>query len=282
MLLRYHYFTRDPVVIPRLHSIGYASDTRVTRYGPTRRHQYLIHYVISGRGSFNGVSLGAGEGFITTPGLLEHYFPDESDPWTYLWIISYDTAMDELIGMHGADADTGIFKFQNVHVVGEIAKRLIECDGGFTFSNTEITEMYLSIFNNCVYPRSKARTTNAEAYLDHSVKYISSNLFIPISVGELCGKLGVSQPYLYRIFKEKLGCSPKQYICECRLSEAKRLLEETSFTVSDIAAAVGYPDVLAFSKFFSGKVGLSPTAYRRSSAITKRKEASEARGEKQL
>ena len=75
MLLRYHYFTRDPVVIPKLYSIGYATDTSVTRYGPARRNQYLIHYIISGKGIFNGTELGRGEGFVTTPGMFEYYYP---------------------------------------------------------------------------------------------------------------------------------------------------------------------------------------------------------------
>ena len=75
MLLKYHFYSSAPIVIPKLYSIGYASDTSVTRYGPARRNQYLIHYILSGKGVFNGTELGRGEGFITTPGIFEHYYP---------------------------------------------------------------------------------------------------------------------------------------------------------------------------------------------------------------
>ena len=177
MLLRYHYFTRDPVVIPKLYSIGYATDTSVTRYGPARRNQYLIHYIISGKGIFNGTELGRGEGFVTTPGMFEYYYPSNEDPWTYLWIISYDPAIESIIEMHNADMETGIFKFQNIRVVEDTVKHLLTTEDGFAFSNTEITEMYLSIFNNCVYLKSNTKTTNAQMYLNYTVKYISSNLF---------------------------------------------------------------------------------------------------------
>lgn len=263
MLLRYHFFTRDPIIIPALYSIGCAYDTSVTRYGPSRRNQYLIHYVISGRGTFNGVELGEGEGFITTPGMPEHYYPSEDDPWTYLWIISYDKALEQIIEMHKADPKTNIFKFRNVHVVEQIARRLFASEDGFAFSNSEITEMYLTIFNNCVYSKSGKEMTNARAYIDFTVKYVCANLCLPISVKDICKRLGVSQPYLYKIFQKEIGCSPKQYICERRLDEAKRMLADSDYSISEIALSVGYPDVLAFSKFFSARTSLSPTEFRK-------------------
>ncbi|MBQ3016540.1 MAG: AraC family transcriptional regulator [Clostridia bacterium] len=263
MILRYHYFTKEPIVIPKLYSIGFASDTRVTRYGPTRRNQYLIHYIISGKGVFNGVKLGAGEGFITIPGMLEHYYPDENDPWRYLWIISYDPEMQSLIEMHNPELDKGIFKFHNIPVVEAVAEKLLSKDGGFDYSNTEITEMYLSIFNNCVQHKITDSSTNAKMYFDYTVKYISLNLHLPLLVSDICKRLGVSQPYLYRVFMSEVGISPKQYITECRLNEAKKQLLNTDFSISEISASIGFSDVLAFSKFFSSKMKLSPTEFRR-------------------
>jgi transcriptional regulator GlxA family with amidase domain len=62
--------------------------------------------------------------------------------------------------------------------------------------------------------------------------------------------------------KEKLGVSPKQYIDEVRIDKAKRLLKETSLSITQIASSVGFPDVLSFSKFFSSKAKQSPTHYR--------------------
>ena len=261
-MLLYHYFTTESEEIPKLYSIGFASDPSVTRYGPTRRNQYLIHYILSGKGTFNGTVLGRGEGFITTPGMFENYYPDESDPWSYIWIISYDTRLESFIEMHKPSPETGAFKFRNVHIADGVAKRLLS-ESGFALSNAEITEMYLSIFNNCVYSKADVKTTNAKMYVDYSVKYISSNLHLSISVTDICKKLGVSQPYLYTVFRDEVGCSPKQYISICKLEEAKKQLVETNFTVSEIAASVGYTDVLAFSKFFSGKTGFSPTEFRK-------------------
>ena len=61
---------------------------------------------------------------------------------------------------------------------------------------------------------------------------------------------------------EHVGSSPKKYIAACKLSEAKRLLLETGLRISEVAMAVGFEDALAFSKFFSKNMGVSPTAFR--------------------
>ena len=85
---------------------------------------------------------------------------------------------------------------------------------------------------------------------------------MPITVAELTEFLGVSQPYLFNIFKEHLSQSPKQYILEKKLIYAKDLLKTSTMSVSHIANSVGFQDVLSFSKFFKLKTGLSPQKYR--------------------
>ena len=267
MILRYNYFSKESIAVPTLYSIGYAYDERVTRFGPARRDQYLIHYVISGKGYFNGTEVGAGEGFITTPEMREYYYPDIDDPWRYVWIISYDPEIEAIIGMHNSDKSTGIFKFHNIEVVENVAEQLLSMQCAIELSSTEMVEMYLRIFNNCVQSKAKVDITNSKMYFDYTVKYISHNLHVSISVSDICKKLGVSQPYLYKVFKNEIGISPKAYITECRITEAKRQLQNEKFTISEIAALLGFADVLSFSKFFSRKTNLSPTEFRKKSGV---------------
>lgn len=122
---KYNFHPYDSVTVPKNIIIGCSSDPRVTRYGPTRRNQYLIHYVFSGTGSFNGHTVKAGQGFLTTPGIAEHYYPDEKDPWCYLWFISTDPAIKYFFNQCAADPESGIFQYRNVGVVESIAKRLM-------------------------------------------------------------------------------------------------------------------------------------------------------------
>lgn len=261
--LAYHFFPCDALPIPRISSMGFATRLSETYWGPTRRNRYLIHYVFSGRGYFNGTPVERGQGFLITPGLFEHYFADKEDPWHYLWAIFDDPSVEPYYALHNADPDTGVFSYRNVNIVEDVAQRMRSAPDRSFFSSTQLTELFLRIFNRCVCPAPNQNKTNERFYMDYCTNFIQTSLHLPITVNTLCQKLGISQSYLCRIFQKNLHCSPKQYLSQCRLLQAQKLLQETDLAISDVAAAVGYSDVLSFSRFFSGKQNMSPTEYRK-------------------
>jgi AraC family transcriptional regulator of arabinose operon len=241
----------------------FTADINETRYGPSRRNSYIIHYVLSGKGYFNGNEVKKGEGFLKRPEEFEHYYADEKDPWSYLWIISNDSEMEYFFTKHNANAKTGIFKFRNEHVIENVRKALERAKNGVFLSPTIRTEYFLTIFNNCIYSNEFSSENSGKLYFNYSVNYIDANLHLPLTVDTLCSKTGVSQPYLYKIFKQEVGVSPKQYVLEKKLNRAEKLLISTSLTISEIAMEVGFADVLAFSKFFTKRTGASPTDFRK-------------------
>ena len=258
---KYQLIATDDVYIPKIFAVGFSDDRNVTRCGPSVRNQYIIHYVLSGKGYFNGTQVAKGEGFLIFSGMNAEYHADENEPWSFLWIISEDPAMQYYFSRHHANEKTGIFKFHNLYELEPIIRQLLSSTSGFS-SVTRLSEMFLNIFNSCVETESASKSSSAKIYFDFSVNYIKTNLHLPISVDDLCNRTGVTQPYLYRVFKQEIGLSPKQYILSCKLAKAKKLLTHTKLSISQIANSVGYANVLEFSKFFSKQTSLSPTAYR--------------------
>lgn len=55
------------------------------------------------------------------------------------------------------------------------------------------------------------------------------------------------------------------------MEKAKSLLIEGEYSISEISAMVGYPDIYYFSKLFKKVEGLSPENYRASIPIVKNK-----------
>ena len=110
--------------------------------------------------------------------------------------------------------------------------------------------------------KADASPDSARTYFPHADSYIRDHLFRRITVAELTQVVGVSQPYLYRIFREAVNCSPKQYIDEVRLTRAKELLQLENMRISDIANSLGFSDAFAFSDFFLKRTGVRPSAYR--------------------
>ena len=88
---RYEMFSTINVKPPIIMATGFADDTSVTRFGPSYRNLYIVHYVLSGSGVFNGNKVGAGEGFLIRPNTFEEYYPDLSNsPGHWLCLMPYE------------------------------------------------------------------------------------------------------------------------------------------------------------------------------------------------
>ena len=59
-------------------------------WGPGVRQCYIIHYIISGKGTFTcgkkTYTLTAGQIFLICPEQVVQYAPDENEPWEYVWV----------------------------------------------------------------------------------------------------------------------------------------------------------------------------------------------------
>jgi AraC family transcriptional regulator, regulatory protein of adaptative response / DNA-3-methyladenine glycosylase II len=81
-------------------------------------------------------------------------------------------------------------------------------------------------------------------------------------VGELAAALGVSERHLRRVTESELGVSPIELAQTQRLLLAKRLLRETTLSLTEIAFASGFGSVRRFNALFKSRYGLNPRAIR--------------------
>lgn len=253
-----HIIVNDDYAPIKLCHIGTSKNINNNCFGPGTRDLYLIHYVVSGKGYFNGNLVKAGQGFLIKPHTFEHYFADIKDPWEYIWVTSKDTEMDKIFPMYNADFETQIFNFSPISALKSVIPT-INHEHNKVYSAMKAVELFLRIFNSHSFSQM---ALNEEEYFKIATNYISSNIYKPIFVKEITDILGVSQPYLYKVFKNRCNMSPKEYINNLKISKAAELLKNTSLNISEIAYSVGYEDPLSFSKFFKNKTGFSPKNYR--------------------
>ena len=260
--MRYSIYSTKPLFGVLVNGVGFSADTDVTRYGPGRRNQTIIHYCLRGSGYFNGSPVHSGQGFLIRPGDWEEYHPDSQDPWAFLWIILSGQNSADVLEYYQCDPDTQIFSYGYVRELEELSREIIQRSTQLTFG-MEATEMFLRILNLHFHaPENTSIVRNSSEYAKFAKDYMDLNYHRKLTVQELLDHLGISQPYLYRIFHEAYGQSPKQYLNDLRLKASKFALKTTDLSVSDIGASVGYDDVLSFSSFFSRHVGISPQNYR--------------------
>jgi transcriptional regulator GlxA family with amidase domain len=67
---------------------------------------------------------------------------------------------------------------------------------------------------------------------------------------------------LMRRFKKAIGDTPIEYLQRIRIENAKRFLETTNKTFSEITWEVGYNDISSFQRLFKHHTRLTPKEYR--------------------
>ncbi len=82
------------------------------------------------------------------------------------------------------------------------------------------------------------------------------------SVTELMKQLPASRRSVYRRFKNATSMNPHEYLQKVRIDNARKLLEQSDKTVSEIMYECGYSDAKTFRQLFRKTVGITPKSYR--------------------
>lgn len=78
---------------------------------------------------------------------------------------------------------------------------------------------------------------------------------------------GINRSYFGKIFKQRLGKSPQEFLLNYRMIKATELLKLTTLSVGDVSKAVGYENQLHFSRAFKKIYGVSPREWRNQNVV---------------
>ena len=105
---------------------------------------------------------------------------------------------------------------------------------------------------------------SSRAIIDTVATHLAAHASEKISLQTLAEEFGFNYTYLSYLFKKTLGKSPSEYLTQCRIDQAKRLLTQSEdHSIKEISNAVGYDDPYYFSRIFKATTGLSPSEYRK-------------------
>ena len=94
------------------------------------------------------------------------------------------------------------------------------------------------------------------------IDYVKENVGKVIEIETLANMVCLTKSHLERLFREKLGTSPLQFILRKKIQSAQRLLMTTNYRVNVIAHEVGFDDPSYFISIFRQKIGFTPQDYR--------------------
>lgn len=106
------------------------------------------------------------------------------------------------------------------------------------------------------------RSERKRVVLRHFSRLIESHYREHLSLAEYAQNLGVSTTHLNCLCREFHGTSALGVLHQRLLLEAKRSLQYTGMTVTQISDYLGFSDVTYFSRFFRKKAGMTPKEFK--------------------
>lgn len=96
-----------------------------------------------------------------------------------------------------------------------------------------------------------------------AMKLIEEGALDEDDISELAARPGIGPRHLSRLFRRHVGASPTQTAQTFRLQRAKRLLDETTLPIAEVAGRAGFKSIRRFNDAFSRLYRRSPSDYRR-------------------
>lgn len=112
------------------------------------------------------------------------------------------------------------------------------------------------------YAKPKFHTSDSR--IGNALKALTGKLGETIRIEELAQEACMSKDHFIRLFRQKLGYTPTQFIIDKKMMKARLMLASENMSTKDIAYSLGYDDVSYFTRLFKKHTGTTPLQYRNS------------------
>ena len=93
-------------------------------------------------------------------------------------------------------------------------------------------------------------------------RHLEEHLSEPLSVRQAASICGVSETYFSAFFRDRVGVRFVHWLHVRRVEAAKRLIEGSNVSITDVALETGFGDLRSFERAFKRHVGTTPRQYR--------------------
>lgn len=236
----------------------------------------VLHVVMSGSGTFsyNGQThfLETGDIFLLQRGMNVNYTASLDDPWIYYWVGFSGQLVNDYLNRTQL-IDNPVITHTDTSTISKLVERMCYTAQSYTIEQSDDIQHMSDLYNllYALYQVSPKKFDQQETGIYENVReairYMNRSYMQAITIEQVARHVNISRSYLYKLFKQNLDQSPQSYLMQLRMSQAAKLLHETSLQSKEIAARVGYHEPLMFSKAFKKFFGVTPTMYRKNKGI---------------
>ena len=128
----------------------------------------------------------------------------------------------------------------------------------------KLEAFFIELVRNKFSEATVSNTIISDAKMHEVYRYIEENFREKISLDELCFLYSTNKTSLCAGFKETYGYTIISHINKLRIKEAKRLLREGKYNLTQISSQVGFSSIHYFSRIFKQYENKSPSQYIKS------------------
>lgn len=255
--------------------VGYHDFTGMAGMKVSRTQNFCtVHFVLSGKGVYqiggNSYNISAQSVFFAPEGEVFSYYPDEADPWTYVWFVMSAGMEGDILRSVGLSNAQPVRKIKAFDGIKNILKKLIMHTPESAVPYRASAAFFGVLADLAIEygTDNKAFAVNLpEYYVNKAIGLIEANYTrFEFGVLPLCKIMNISHSYLSRLFKRVTDTTLSDYIINIRYNHAARLLTTTPMTVSEVSYNSGIKDEVHFHKQFKKIYGVTAGQYRKNCA----------------
>ncbi len=245
-----------------LYYCGKRIGTKNHVYGPEIRSHFLIVLVESGTAVLyrneKQITFKSKDILVMFPG--EKIFYKAQTDWTIKWIGVSGNQVEDIFKMIGVTREKPIFAPEKYEEISNIMSQLYDTKyDSSMFAKYRIQSLVYSFFSFLLAERSDKASVDP---VDSALQIIKYNYNNDLDIKTIADSLFLDSAYFSRLFKSKVGMSPKKFILQTRIEKAKELLQNTNHHIKEISITVGFSDPLYFSRMFYKAEGITPSECR--------------------
>ena len=249
---------------PRANITQFARVIPNKSYAFSRRlGRYLFDYVVSGHGYVvrggKRITVGPGDIVYMKKGAVIEYGADAGDPYEKLWV-SVDGNVADAMARIYLPGETVVILHGVPEDIFLTLKSILATTG---FDERRVTHFICDLFLTLAdVTDSGGMSGGGQDLAERFREYIDRRITERFTLDEASEAFHVSKRHLIRVFKVRYGATPGAYHNEAKFAAACRYLAETSYTIGEISAMLGFCDQSFFSTAFRRRYGVSPVEYR--------------------
>ncbi len=240
---------------------------------PQGMQGYIINMTVQGQGQVfqneDAFYCGVGDLLLFPPEAVHYYGrAPESGLWHHRWVYFKPRAYwTNWLSWKVSQQSVGRMTLLDYRLISEFDGLFQKIDQTYKAGRVTSEDLAINLLEHLLIRCFEEAPDQAVKRIDPRIhalcQHLTQDLTQNMSVAQIAEYVCLSPSRLTHLFREELGVSVLRWLEDQRMALAQQLLSGSTLTIARIANQVGYEDQFYFSRVFFKHLGMSPTAFRK-------------------